>query len=144
MFRSPDVRDIGIHLDVPRGLVVERADGAAREAGLSSGDRIVAAEGTSVLAFGDLLHVYDGVAEYLDLTHVPRAVGAEERALVVLDGGAVDLDADEQAAAAAEPALEGERYESTGSWLESAGPLRGPDLRQASRHRSCHSAWRGP
>lgn len=40
MFRSPDVRDIGIHLDVPRGLVVERADGAAREAGLRAGDRV--------------------------------------------------------------------------------------------------------
>ena len=61
MFRSPDIRDIGIHLDVPRGLVIERADGAAREAGLRSGDRIVGFEGTNVLTFGDLLHVYDGV-----------------------------------------------------------------------------------
>ena len=41
MFRSPDIRDIGIHLDVPRGLVVERADGPAERAGLRSGDRIV-------------------------------------------------------------------------------------------------------
>ena len=34
MFRSPDVRDLGIHLDVPRGLVVERTEGAALAAGL--------------------------------------------------------------------------------------------------------------
>ena len=61
MFRSPDIRDVGIHLDVPRGLVVERAEGPARAAGLRSGDRIVGLAGTRVLTFGDLLHVYDAV-----------------------------------------------------------------------------------
>ena len=61
MFRSPDIRDIGIHLDVPQGLVVERADGTARAAGLRTGDRIVSFDGERVLTFGDLLHVYDGV-----------------------------------------------------------------------------------
>lgn len=59
MFRSPDIRDIGIHLDVPKGLVVEKVSAAAREAGLLSGDTIVAIGGTPVLTFGDLLHVYD-------------------------------------------------------------------------------------
>ena len=82
MFRSPDIRDIGIHLDVPRGLVVERADGPALAVGLRSGDRIVQIDGNSVLTFGDLLHVYDGVersATTLALT-VERA-----------DAGLVDL-----------------------------------------------------
>lgn len=59
MFRSPDVRDIGIHLNVPKGLVVDHATGAAAQAGLSSGDRIREIEGVAVLTFGDLLHVYD-------------------------------------------------------------------------------------
>ena len=61
MFRSPDIRDLGIHLDVPQGLIVERADGPALAAGLRSGDLIVRFAGTKVLTFGDLLHRYDAV-----------------------------------------------------------------------------------
>ena len=71
MFRSPDIRTIGIHLDVPRGLVVERAEGPAAAAGLQAGDRITSLEGTEVLTFGDLLYVYDAVdrgTERSDLT----------------------------------------------------------------------------
>jgi hypothetical protein len=61
MFRSPDIRAIGIHLDVPQGLTVARASGAAAEAGLSSGDRIVALNETAVLTFGDFLYAYDAL-----------------------------------------------------------------------------------
>ena len=61
MFRSPDVRDLGIHFDVPKGLVVERAEGAAMAAGLLPGDAIVNFNGRRVLTFGDLLYVYDGL-----------------------------------------------------------------------------------
>ncbi len=77
MFRSPDIRDLGIHLDVPRGLVVERAEGAALAGGLLSGDAIVNFAGRRVLTFGDLLYVYDGLdrtAARLHLT-VERAAG---------------------------------------------------------------------
>ncbi len=59
MFRTPDIRDIGIQLNVPKGLVVGRSTGPAEAAGLERGDRIVAAAGTDVLAYGDLLHAYD-------------------------------------------------------------------------------------
>ena len=61
MFRSPDIRDLGIHLDVPQGLVVERAEGAALAAGLLPGDAIVNFGGSRVLTFGDLLYAYDGL-----------------------------------------------------------------------------------
>ena len=61
MFRSPDIRDLGIHLDVPRGLVVERAEGAALAAGLLPGDAIRNFAGSRVLTFGDLLYAYDGL-----------------------------------------------------------------------------------
>ena len=61
MFRSPDIRTIGIHLDVPQGLTVEQASGAAAEAGLSPGDRIVALNERAVLTFGDFLYAYDAL-----------------------------------------------------------------------------------
>jgi len=61
MFRSPDIRTIGIHLDVPRGLTVAQASGAAAEAGLSPGDKIVALNETAVLTFGDFLYAYDAL-----------------------------------------------------------------------------------
>ena len=82
MFRPPDIRDIGIHLDVPRGLVVERTDGAAREAGLRSGDRIVGFGGARVLTFGDLLYTYDGVDR--SATRLALAVEREDAGLVDL------------------------------------------------------------
>lgn len=78
MFRSPDVRDLGIHLDVPHGLVVERAEGAAQAAGLLPGDAIVNFGGERVLTFGDLLYAYDGLdrtAARLPLTVERAAAG---------------------------------------------------------------------
>lgn len=61
MFAYPDIRTVGLHLDVPRGLVLERATGAAADAGLQSGDQIVAIHGTPVLTFGDLQFEYDKI-----------------------------------------------------------------------------------
>ena len=78
MFRSPDIRDLGIHLDVPRGLAVERAEGAALAGGLLPGDVIVKFAGKRVLTFGDLLYVYDGLdrdAAQLPLTVERAAAG---------------------------------------------------------------------
>ena len=78
MFRSPDVRDLGIHFDVPKGLVVERAEGAAQAAGLLPGDAIVNFGGERVLTFGDLLYAYDGLdrtAARLPLTVERAAAG---------------------------------------------------------------------
>jgi len=62
MFRYPDIRNIGIHLDVPRGLVLERATGAAAAAGLRSGDKIASVNGVSVFTFGDLQFEFDKIA----------------------------------------------------------------------------------
>jgi S1-C subfamily serine protease len=61
LFRSPDLRTIGIHLDVPKGLVIKETEGAAAAAGLKSGDRITKVEGTTVYTFGDLQYRYDKV-----------------------------------------------------------------------------------
>jgi serine protease Do len=59
MYRSPDIKTIGIQLDVPKGLVVKAVSGAVAEAGMLPGDRIAAVEGTAVWTFADLQHRYD-------------------------------------------------------------------------------------
>jgi hypothetical protein len=61
MFRSPDIKTIGIHLDVPKGLTVKEAQGHAKSAGMQAGDRITALNGTSVWTFADLQYHYDKV-----------------------------------------------------------------------------------
>ena len=61
LYRSPDIKTIGIQLDVPQGLVVKKAEGAAAEAGMQAGDRISAWNGATVWTFGDLQYQYDKV-----------------------------------------------------------------------------------
>jgi hypothetical protein len=61
MYRSPDIRTIGIELDIPKGLLVKTAEGAAQEAGMTPGDRITALNGTTVWTFGDFQYHYDKV-----------------------------------------------------------------------------------
>ncbi len=59
LYRSPDLKTIGIHLDVPKGLVVKEAKDAVAAAGMKAGDRITSVNGTAVLTFADLQHYYD-------------------------------------------------------------------------------------
>src|SRR3954468_8537122 len=61
LYRSPDIKTIGIYLDVPKGLVVKEAKGAVEAAGMRAGDRIVAWNGTAVYTFGDVQYRYDQV-----------------------------------------------------------------------------------
>lgn len=61
LFRSPDIRTLGIELDVPKGLLVKQAGGAAEAGGLRAGDRIAKWEGDTVWTFGDLQYRYDKV-----------------------------------------------------------------------------------
>ncbi len=61
MYRSPDIKALGIYLDVPRGLVVKEAREAAAAAGMKPGDRITKLNGTPVWTFGDLQYHYDKV-----------------------------------------------------------------------------------
>lgn len=81
MYRYPDIRTIGIELDVPQALVVKQAAGAVAAAGMKPGDRIAALNGTPVWTFGDFQYVYDKVPR--DSTQVRIAV---ER-----DSGRADL-----------------------------------------------------
>lgn len=58
MFPSPELKLLGIHLDVPKGLVVGKTEGAAIEAGIQAGDLITIFNQTPVLTFGDLQYHY--------------------------------------------------------------------------------------
>src|SRR5215475_2082923 len=75
LYPSPDLKTIGIHLDVPKGLVIKRAEGAAAKAGMQTGDTITEIGGANVLTFGDLQYRYgktDRNAHRIELT-VDRA-----------------------------------------------------------------------
>jgi hypothetical protein len=61
LYRSPDIKTIGIYLDVPKGLVVKEAQAAALAAGMKPGDRITSWNGAPVLTFGDVQYRYDKV-----------------------------------------------------------------------------------
>jgi hypothetical protein len=61
MFRSPDIRTIGIHLDVPKGLLVKEVRGVVADAGMKAGDVLAKLDGTPVWTFADVQHRYDKV-----------------------------------------------------------------------------------
>jgi hypothetical protein len=61
LYRSPDIKVLGIFLDVPKGLVVKDARDAVHAAGMKAGDRITGWNGTPVWTFGDVQYAYDNV-----------------------------------------------------------------------------------
>jgi len=61
LFRSPDIRTIGIELNVPKGLEVKEAKGAALAAGMKPGDVIATWAGDAVWTFADVQHRYNQV-----------------------------------------------------------------------------------
>jgi hypothetical protein len=73
MYRWPDIRTLGIELDVPKGLVVKQTTGSAEKAGMKPGDTVYAVNGTPVWTFGDLQYRYDKVPR--DARQVRLTVG---------------------------------------------------------------------
>ena len=63
MFVYPDIKRIGIELDIPKGLIVKKATGAVADAGMKDDDLILAINGEPVLTFGDLQYDYNKVAK---------------------------------------------------------------------------------
>ena len=70
LYRSPDIKTIGISLDVPKGLVVKDASGAVAAAGMKPGDRIAAWDGVPVWTFGDVQYRYDKVDRRATSLHI--------------------------------------------------------------------------
>jgi hypothetical protein len=59
LYRSPDIKTLGIELDAPKGLTVRETHGAAAAAGIRAGDRISTWNGATVWTFGDVQYQYD-------------------------------------------------------------------------------------
>ena len=70
LYRSPDIKTIGIELDVPKGLVVKQATGAVQAAGMQPGDRITHWNGAPVWTFGDVQYRYDKVDRRAKQIHI--------------------------------------------------------------------------
>jgi hypothetical protein len=70
LYHSPDIKTIGIYLDVTKGLVVKEAKGAVEAAGVKPGDRIATWDGTPVWTFGDVQYRYDKVDRRAKELHI--------------------------------------------------------------------------
>lgn len=70
LYRSPDIKTLGIQLDVPKGLVIKEARDSVLAAGMRAGDRIVAWNGTPVWTFGDVQYRHDQVDRAAKEIHV--------------------------------------------------------------------------
>lgn len=66
LYRSPDIKTLGIYLDVPKGLVVKEVRDAVEAAGMKPGDRIARLNGATVWTFADLQYQYDKVQRKAD------------------------------------------------------------------------------
>ena len=83
LYRSPDIKTLGIYLDVAKGLVVKETRGAVRAAGMTPDDRITAINGTAVWTFGDLQYQYDKVDRRADRIRLTVDRGGESIELEV-------------------------------------------------------------
>jgi C-terminal processing protease CtpA/Prc len=83
IYRYPDIRRIGIELDVPKGLVVKQAAAAVADAGMRSGDTVTAINAQPVYTFGDLQHYYDKVPKNAASISLSVERGGEDHTLNV-------------------------------------------------------------
>ena len=77
MFRNPNIKTLGIYLDIPKGLRVEKSNGPAKIASLAEGDLITRINNHDVTTFADLQYYLDKVdrsATSLQLTVVRNTI----------------------------------------------------------------------
>lgn len=72
LYRSPDIKTMGIYLKVPAGLLVAESQGAAADAGLQPGDTITHLNEIRVRTFADLQYYYDQVPR--DARHIALGI----------------------------------------------------------------------
>lgn len=61
LYQSPDIKTIGIHLKVSKGLLLEKAEGAVAAAGLKAGDTLTHLNQQRLYTFADLQHFLNKV-----------------------------------------------------------------------------------
>jgi serine protease Do len=83
LYRSPDIKTLGIFLDVPKGLVVKEVRGPAEAAGMKPGDTIAKLNGTPVWSFGDLQYYYDKVNRAAEKVQIAVDRGGESADLTL-------------------------------------------------------------
>lgn len=83
LFRSPDIRTLGIELDVPKGLAVKEVSGPAGVAGMRAGDLIRKWEGDTVWTFADMQLRHDKVARTAKQVSVTVERAGELRNLTI-------------------------------------------------------------
>ncbi|MFC5051166.1 Trx7/PDZ domain-containing (seleno)protein [Rubritalea spongiae] len=59
LYQSPDIKQLGLLLDIPKGLLLKEVTGPAKDAGIKAGDTITSINEQSVLTFGDLQYQYN-------------------------------------------------------------------------------------
>lgn len=84
LYRAPEIRKIGIELDIPRGLRVAKATGRVADAGMLDGDEIRAVNGVDVWTFADFQWEYGNIPH----NATSLQIGVER------DGRPVDLTVD--------------------------------------------------
>jgi len=83
LYRSPDIKTLGIFLDVPKGLLVKEVRGPAEAAAMKPGDRIAKLNGTPVWSFGDLQYYYDKVNRTAEKVQIAVDRGGESTDLTI-------------------------------------------------------------
>jgi hypothetical protein len=83
LYRSPDIKTLGIFLDVPKGLLVKEVRGPAEAAGMKPGDTIAKLNGTPVWSFGDLQYYYDKVNRTAEKVRIAVDRGGESADLTL-------------------------------------------------------------
>ena len=82
MYASPDLHTLGIYLDIPRGLQIDRTERAATAAGLQRGDIITHLGNHAVYTFGDLQFRLDRV--HRRSTELPIGINRDGSAMTVV------------------------------------------------------------
>ncbi len=83
MYRWPDIRTLGVDLDIPKGLVVKESKGAVQSAGMRAGDKIRSLEGTPVFSYADLQFRLDKVPRNAKQLQIGVERGSEKPVLTV-------------------------------------------------------------